>query len=287
MNKKSDYKNELKIFLNEIKKFNKEKNKPLKIKKNSKIKNLALKNLKKILKEENYFIINLKTKIDKEIRELTDITANALGSKISQNKKGEKTITVTPNVKLIKNYGSRINNEIRYHQSNLGGSLHTDGPQLNQTPNILIMTCLNNSSKGGDSVLINGKDIYNYIKKDNPKILKNLFKKFYFERRGFTLNSNYIFKSQIFKFKKRKLEFRYLREYIDNAYKQKNTTPSKIEKKALDYLDKCLRLKSLQKKYKLSKGEMVVINNKIMAHGRTTFSVNKGNQRKIIRIWLK
>ena len=153
------YKNELDIFLNYTKKFNKEKNKLIKKSYLSKIKKIGL----KILKEKDFFTINLKTRNNIEIKKLTEIISSALGSKISQNHKKEKTVIVTPNVGLIKNYGNNINNKIRYHQSNLGGSLHTDGPQLSVTPNILIMSCLNNSIKGGDSVIISGKDIYNYI----------------------------------------------------------------------------------------------------------------------------
>ena len=34
---------------------------------------------------------------------------------------------VTPNKHLIKKFKNKINDKLRYHQTNKGGSLHTDG----------------------------------------------------------------------------------------------------------------------------------------------------------------
>ena len=53
-------------------------------------------------------------------------------------------------------------------------------------------------------------------------------------------------------------------------------------------LDRMLNKKKFQKKYKLKMGDMIIINNNILAHGRTGFSINgKKNLREIVRIWLK
>ena len=38
---------------------------------------------------------------------------------------------------------------LRYHQTNLGGSIHSDGPQLDTPPNYVAMACLNQAEKGG------------------------------------------------------------------------------------------------------------------------------------------
>ena len=41
-------------------------------------------------------------------------------------------------------------------------------------------------------------------------------------------------------------------------------------------------------KYKLRMGDMIILNNNILAHGRTGFSINdKKNPREILRIWIK
>lgn len=277
-----------KKFIKEIHNLKKEKNKKKKEQIFLTCKQLGSKIIENyIVNKKKFLIINLNTKNKKKLIDLSELISKILGLKVSQNKKGDKTVFVTPDVDAIKKNNYKIDTSIRYHQSNIGGSIHTDGPQLNSTPNIVIMCCLANSAKGGVSILVDGEKIYNYIKKKNPKIIKTLSKKFYFERRGFKKNLNYIFKAPIFKKNKKSLEFRYLREYIINAYKIKDKKISKEKLKSLDFLDKCLGIKNMQSKYKLSEGEIIIINNKLMAHGRTSFNLNKLEQRKIMRIWLK
>ena len=41
------------------------------------------------------------------------------------------------------------------------------------------------------------------------------------------------------------------------------------------------------KKIKLNRGELILLNNHILAHGRTTFKLEKKiNKRKLYRIWI-
>ena len=275
-------------FIEKINRLNKEKNKKKKKQIFLSCTQLGSKIIKNhIINKKKFVIINLNAKSKKKLIHISELISKILGSKLSQNEKGDKTVFVTPDLNAIKNNNYKIDANIRYHQSNIGGSLHTDGPQLNSTPNLVIMCCLKNSSRGGVSILADGEKIYNYIKRIKPKIIKILSRKFYFERRGFKKNSNYIFEAPIFKKNKNFFEFRYLREYIVNAYKIKNKTISKEKLKSMDFLDKCLGMKNMPSKYKLSEGQIILINNKSMAHGRTSFNINKLEQRKIMRIWLK
>ena len=79
---------------------------------------------------------------------------------------------------------------------------------------------------------------------------------------------------------------RYLREYIDAAYKILNKKIPTDQLIALKYLDELLYKRNFQTRFKLKEGEIVVINNKILAHGRTTFIIGKSKPRKILRVWL-
>jgi len=49
-----------------------------------------------------------------------------------------------------------------------------------------------------------------------------------------------------------------------------------------------LNAKKFQKKYKLKMGDMIILNNNILAHGRTGFSIKGTNKpREMLRIWIK
>ena len=88
--------------------------------------------------------------------------AKRLGKVRSQNSKNEKIIEIKPNLKKIvalKNKNKNIKSVLRYHQTNLGGSIHSDGPQLENPPKYIIMACEYNSISGGDTILVNTKKI--------------------------------------------------------------------------------------------------------------------------------
>ena len=56
---------------------------------------------------------------------------------------------------------------------------------------------------------------------------------------------------------------------------------------ALKKLDQMLTEKKYQKRYKLNKGDIILLNNNILAHGRTKFKVTKDNNRTLLRAWIK
>ena len=81
-----------------------------------------------------------------------------LGNILPQNKENKKVLEIKPNLKKIsqlKKKKTKIKSVLRYHQTNLGGSIHSDGPQLSSPPKYIIMACEKNSLKGGETILVN------------------------------------------------------------------------------------------------------------------------------------
>ncbi len=240
--------------------------------------------LKKLIIKENYKVINLNGSNEKLSKKII-LLSNLMGKSVPQNINKEKYVVIEPNLKLLKKYKNISNNKIRYHQTNKGGSIHTDGPQLNKSPNILIMGCIKNSVRGGETILVDSKKLFKKIKNQDQKSAEILQKKIFFERRGFGGNIKTLSK-KIFDINKDKFEFRYLREYINSAYKIKKIKIPNNKKKALDLLDVFLHKKEMQTKLKLNIGDVILINNKAIAHGRTSFTLSKNKPRKLLRIWV-
>lgn len=240
-------------------------------------------------KNDHFIVIKNFEKNDKLLKKKITGLADRLGKILIQNKFGEKFIKVKPNVKLLKKIPHKKKlDKLRYHQTNTGGSIHSDGPQLKIPPKYVLMACSKEANKGGYSIITNMKNIYNFLKKNKPYHLKVLKKKFLFERRGFDNKNNNIFSKPIFEKRKNFFRFRYLREYIETAYILKKNSLKKNQVKALNYLDQLIHNKRFQKKFKLNKGDLVILNNNILAHGRTGFPLNsKTKQRTIVRVWIK
>ena len=249
------------------------------------------KNIKYIKKKyldnnKNHIIIRNFEKNKKKIKSKIIKLSKLMGKPLPQNKIGKKYVVIKPNIKLIKKKFKNRNIKLRYHQTNAGGAIHSDGPQLSAPPKYVIMGCIKQAKKGGSSIISSAKKIYNYLKKNNPKMLKILSKKFFFERRGFNFSNNNIFKKSIFENKFNNFRFRYLREYIEAAYNIKKIKLHPKEIKAFNYLDKLLSQKRFQDKYKLNEGDVIILNNNILAHGRSGFKLNSGKQRSLMRVWV-
>jgi len=245
--------------------------------------------LKKIDKYPYFKILNISQNQNLKLKNDFLSFAKRLGKVRSQNSKNEKIIEIKPNLKKIvalKNKNKNIKSVLRYHQTNLGGSIHSDGPQLENPPKYIIMACEYNSISGGDTILVNTKKIYKYLQKNKKKYLKILQSNFLFERRGFDYKNNNVFTKPIFQ--RNHFLFRYLRDYVEKGFELKQKTINQSQKTAMNLLDRLLSSKKFYKKMKLKRGDLIILNNHILAHGRTTFKVNnkKRINRKLYRIWL-
>ena len=255
-------------------------------KNNSAIRSILLKKLK----IKNFLIIESEN--DSNIQKNIVNISKCLGNLVSQNKNGIKLLKIKPK-KNIKTYNDKQKKKIlRYHQTNLGGSIHSDGPQLDTPPNYVAMACLNQAEKGGSSVLTDTRLIFRYLNNKNKEVLNILKKKFPFEKRGFSKNgklSNKIIFKPIFELKNRTLRFRYLRDYIESGYRSKNYKITKQIKKSFNMLDSLLEKRRFIKKFKLNKGDILILDNRYMAHGRTKFQFDKKghNSRVLLRTWIK
>ena len=246
----------------------------------------SFKNLKnKYLDQKDYFLIiedfeNNKIKLQKKIKLFEKFT-----TLLKQNEKGVKIVKVSPKKNLILKFKKYLKKNLRYHQTNLGGSIHSDGPQLITPPKYIIMACVEQATSGGDSIIAYTNKIYRDLKKNNKKILKTLKEKIIFERRGFKKHSTFL--KPIFIDKNNKLSFRYLKDYIDSGFKIKNIKKNKSQITALKKLDQMLAQKKYQKKYRLNGGDIILLNNKILAHGRTKFKISEDSNRTLLRAWIK
>lgn len=210
-----------------------------------------------------------------------------LGTPLAQNKLGKKYVKIKPNVQLIEKRKINKNIKLRYHQTNAGGAIHSDGPQLSTPPKYVIMGCIRQAREGGFSIVTSAQKISKFLKYNRPDILKTLKENFYFERRGFNYSNNNIFYKPIFSIKKNYFRFRYLREYIEAAYKLKKKNISKKKIEALNFLDDLLKKKKFQYQYKLNNGDIIILNNNYLAHGRSSFKINGSEQRSLMRVWTK
>jgi hypothetical protein len=204
-----------------------------------------------------------------------------LGALLPQNIGGDTIVE-------IYDRGTSMANGGRYHQSADGGDIHTDSPQWEIPPDYLGMICLNPALQGGESILVSAFSLHNELLKLDPELTALLYESFHTDKRGEVKDEECptTFKP-IFEFDSRReeLSFRYLRTYLLQGHVRVQEPLGENQLSALRLLDQFLDDSSLQFRYTLKAGEILLVNNSRVAHGRTTF-VDGEEPRYFLRGWI-
>ena len=154
---------------------------------------------------------------------------------------------------------------------------HTDNPYRNPVPCIQILHCIQNDVTGGLSTLVDGYTVSEKLKKNFPdyyKILTEIKIRFQF------IDQNVILEDWA--------EMIQIDE--NNEFKQVRFSPRLdfvplIEKKKLDlYYSARKKISELYNsdkykiEFKLQPGDLLMMDNYRLLHGRTTYNVNEGNR---------
>ncbi len=259
-----------------------------------------VKNCEKKLKSKKTKVLiisfnsNKKYKIDHLLmRNITEIASCFLGNLVSQNKHGEKNVVVYDRGRNLS-----IKNGARYHQTREGGSIHTDNVNVSSRWKYMILSCLAEGQVGGETILVNGNDVYNQLKKNYKEAKRILQKKFFWEKRGV---SKSFYSAPILQInKKGEAEFRYLRPYLESAHIKKKKPLNSKQLYALDVLDALLESSKNQYRCHLKAGDLILALDSQVLHGRTSFSdfyhsksVFSNNKKKsplkrtMVRTWIK
>ena len=65
-----------------------------------------------------------------------------------------------------------------------GGSIHTDNVNIPERWDYLIFSCLAKAEVGGETILVNSKEVYNLLERKYKFAKKILSQNFYWEKRG-------------------------------------------------------------------------------------------------------
>ena len=173
----------------------------------------------------------------------------------------------------------------RYSDSNEGGQLHTDGPHRpGSPPDVFALLCVRQATEGGALVVMRSSDVFRRLP---PPVVDELRRRFTFDQRQagqppierpvLTLDGDGT------------PRLRYLRAYIDKGEEAAGRALSGNRKEALDMLDEAIEQGQAEDGVELvlQPGQMVLVDNRRVLHGRTTFGVDgPGADRLMLRTWI-
>lgn len=195
-----------------------------------------------------------------------------LGVPVGQNPQGDL-------IGQVMNVGDLNDKNTRVYQTNLYLPYHTD------PSDVVGLLCIRKAKSGGLSSLVSVHAVYNELLTRFPHYLGLFYKQWYYAHLGEDLPSP----TSLFAMHEGKLNFRYLRQYIELGHEVRNHPLSTVEIEALDTLDSIIQMPEFRLDMMLEPGDIQLANNHLVLHSRTGFEdfADPAKRRKLLRLWLK
>lgn len=195
-----------------------------------------------------------------------------LGQPVGQNPQGDL-------IGQVMNVGDLNDKNTRVYQTNLYLPYHTD------PSDVVGLLCVRKAKSGGLSSLVSVHSVYNELLARFPEYLGLFYKQWYYAHLGEDMPSP----TSLFALHEGKLNFRYLRQYIELGHELHNHPLSDVEIEALDILDSIIQMPELRLDMMLEPGDIQLANNHLVLHSRTSFEdfEDLDKRRKLLRLWLK
>jgi alpha-ketoglutarate-dependent taurine dioxygenase len=198
-----------------------------------------------------------------------------------------------PDVREVRDRGTRLAEgaTARYSDSRFGGSLHTDGAEsAHPLPSRFALVCIRPAARGGDLQLVSAATLHRRLAERSRSAVATLHDPFHFDRRGVPgPRREATVVKPVFWHEDSRLCVTYLRGYIDRGHEQLAAPPlDAAQVAALDLMDALLDEPDLVVAGRLRPDDLVVVDNRSILHGRTTFEDDPGDDgRLLLRAWLR
>ncbi|MFM7447689.1 MAG: TauD/TfdA family dioxygenase [Leptolyngbyaceae cyanobacterium] len=166
---------------------------------------------------------------------------------------------------------------------------HTDSTAKNYFPDIVGLLCLTAADQGGDSLVANAANLYQYFLKNYIQLVPWLHEPL--ARDVITpgdINSKQTIQNNdfpLFSADSKGFVFRYMRYWIESAYSKLEIDRPEAITKTLDIIDTYFLKPENTLRFKMVKGDILYINNRFLCHNRAAFK-DSGEPRCLVRSWI-
>ncbi|CAM5249331.1 hypothetical protein SXANM310S_04295 [Streptomyces xanthochromogenes] len=202
-----------------------------------------------------------------------------LGTPVSQNAAGELMAHVRDHSEGELGDPSV---ETRAYRTRSELPFHTD------SADIVGLLCLRNSGRGGESTLASSMTIYNHLLAHHRELLGLYYRGFVYDRRAENAGDEIpYYRNSVYGYFDGLLNCRfYMTHYIESATVKSGIPLSDIERHALELFQEIGSMEEHCLTMKLRTGDIQLLNNNVVVHGRSAFQDEPGRRRDLLRLWL-
>jgi hypothetical protein len=209
------------------------------------------------------------------------VLGRAVGRQVAQKWDGSMLYHVT-------DYGLKYEYGVRGSYTNVELVFHTDNAFAAMPPDYVSLLCLNAAKKGGVSRFCNLYTLHNLLLKNHPKALARLYEPLVFDRQAeHAADAPKVSYAPMFRWDGRRLTGRAHRGLIMKGYEIIGASMDTGTKDALSALEEATASPDIWVEQHLERGQIQFLNNREVAHYRSTFEDHDDptKKRHLIRSW--
>lgn len=174
-----------------------------------------------------------------------------------------------------------------------GTGFHTDSSSASVLPDFVALLCEEPSRCGGDSLVSNALRVHELLRSGDPDLLEVLYRPFVRDlvTPGVPKTRASLLRNRIPVFapcrRPEGLVFRYMRFWIEKGQERAGEPLDEAVRTALDRLDALLGSDEQAVCFRLEAGDILVVNNRTLAHNRTDYRDTPDNVRLLHRMWIQ
>ncbi|MCR9244873.1 MAG: TauD/TfdA family dioxygenase, partial [bacterium] len=169
---------------------------------------------------------------------------------------------------------------------------HTDSSSIDALPDVIGLYCEQPSREGGDSLVSNALAVYDRLQREQPDVLAVLSRPWIRDvvTPGLEKTAAALLRNRFPVFARcdttGAIRFRYMRYWIEKGQERAGQPLGPEEVAAFDRLDELLAAPQNVVRFRLERGDVMLVNNRTLAHNRTAYVDDPDNPRLLQRMWL-
>ena len=187
--------------------------------------------------------------------------------------------------------GSYIDKPIPVSQTRYTTSFHTDSARRETLPVFVGLLCLQDAV-GGDNQLVSAPLVHERMREQVPELLERLYRDYVRDivTPGTDPTHAALLANRFPVFAKRDegraLTLRYMRFWIEKGAERSGIPLEGRDIEAMDWLDAAFADETVHVSLHLGPGDILFLDNRVIAHNRTPYEDRPGKRRHLVRLWL-
>ncbi|MER5888166.1 TauD/TfdA family dioxygenase [Streptomyces sp. NPDC001941] len=158
---------------------------------------------------------------------------------------------------------------------------HTDRCDGSSVADLMALLCVRQATTGGDSLLASGPTVHNHLRADHPDQLQLLY-----GDQHFGTVDGHVRRSPVFRQDGGAVRVAYNRFHMVRALHERGLSPTSAQQAAFAAFDHTLHQPGITLRLRLRPGDLLLVHNSTVLHGRTAFTHSPVARRLLTRTWI-